>query len=135
MKLDFNKFIVCEECNSYSKFEESKTFYEVPNNLIIMFDRGENNENGLLIYFEEKIKFENWNVENEIIDNNGKKKYIAFIKKNNNWVCCDINNENNEVVINNFNMIRETGKIISLFYFYDMQNSQNNVNYNKLQHL
>jgi hypothetical protein len=94
MKLDFNKFIVCEECNSYSKFEESKTFYEVPNNLIIMFDRGENNENGLLIYFEEKIKFENWNVENiltneyylvgtinEIIDNNGKKNILPLLKK------------------------------------------------------
>jgi len=143
MKLDFNKFIVCEKCKSYSKFEESKTFYEVPNNLVIMFDRGENNENGLLIYFEERIKFEKWNVENnikkeyylvgainEIIDNNGKKKYIAFIKKNNIWVCCDINNENNEVVINDFKIIRETGKIISLFYFYDMQNSQNNVNCN-----
>ena len=50
MKLDFNKFIVCEECNSYSKFEESKTFYEVPNNLIIMFDRGENKKIMKMVY-------------------------------------------------------------------------------------
>ena len=141
MRLDFNKFIVCENCKSYSKFVESKTFYEVPNNLIIMFDRGENNENDLLIYFEERIKFEKWNVENnekkeyylvgainEIRDNSGKKKYIAFIKKNNYWVCCDINNENREDIINNFNMIRETGKIISLFYFYDFQSSEKYAN-------
>ena len=156
MSLDFNKFIVCEKCNSYSKFEESKTFYEVPNNLIIMFDRGEDNKNDLLIYFEERIKFENWNVENnikkeyylvgainEIRDNNGKAKYISFIKKNNIWVCCDINNENREDVINNFKMIRETGKIISLFYFYDEQSSVkyannnfiNNNNYNCNQNI
>jgi hypothetical protein len=141
MRLDFNKYIICEKCNSYSKFEEYKTFYEVPNNLIIMFDRGEDNKNDLLIYFEERIKFEDWNVENnlkkeyylvgainEIRDNNGKKKYIAFIKKNNIWVCCDINNENREDIISNFNMIRETGKIISLFYFYDIQSSTKNVN-------
>jgi hypothetical protein len=119
MRLDFNKYIICEKCNSYSKFEEYKTFYEVPNNLIIMFDRGEDNKNDLLIYFEERIKFENWNVENnlkkeyylvgainEIRDDNGKKKYIAFIKKNNVRVCSDINNENREDIISNFNMIR-----------------------------
>ena len=136
ISIDTNEFITCEKCNSYCKFDESKTFYEVPNNLIIMFDRGENNENDLLIYFEERIKFENWNVENnlkkefylvgtinEIQDINGKKKYISFIKKNNNWVCCDINNENYDDIINNFSMIRRTGKIISLFYFYDLQNS------------
>ena len=136
ISIDTNEFITCEKCNSYCKFDESKTFYEVPNNLIIMFDRGENNENDLLIYFEERIKFENWNVENnlkkefylvgtinEIQDINGEKKYISFIKKNNNWVCCDINNENYDDMINNFSMIRRTGKIISLFYFYDLQNS------------
>ena len=31
-----------------------------------MFDRGENNQNNLLIYFEERIKFEDWNVENNL---------------------------------------------------------------------
>ena len=94
ISIDTNEFITCEKCNSYCKFDESKTFYEVPNNLIIMFDRGENNENGLLIYFEEKIKFENWNVENnlkneyylvgainEIIDNNEKKNILPLLKK------------------------------------------------------
>ena len=96
INLDFNKFIVCEKCNSnsYSKFMESKTFYEVPNNLIIMFDRGENNQNNLLIYFEERIKFEDWNVENnlkkeyylvgainEILDYNGKKNILLLLKK------------------------------------------------------
>jgi len=157
IRLDFNKYIICEKCKSYSKFEECKVFYEVPNNLVIMFDRGENNKNNLLIYFEERIKFENWNVENsskkeyyligsinEIRDNNEGKKYIAFIKKNNNWVCCDINNENREDVIDNFNMIRETGKIISLFYYSDIQSSlkytnnntfNNNNNYNCSQNI
>ena len=157
IRLDFNKYIICEKCKSYSKFEECKVFYEVPNNLVIMFDRGENNKNNLLIYFEERIKFENWNVENsskkeyyligsinEIRDNNEGKKYIAFIKKNNNWVCCDINNENREDVIDNFNMIGETGKIISLFYYSDIQSSlkytnnntfNNNNNYNCFQNI
>ena len=92
ISIDTNEFIICEKCNSDCKFDESKTFYEVPNNLIIMFDRGENNENDILIYFEERIKFENWNVENnlkkeyylvgtinEIQDNNGKKNILPLL--------------------------------------------------------
>jgi hypothetical protein len=71
---------------------EKKTFYSISNNLIIMFDRG-NNKNKKVINFDEKIKFKEEYIEKdfdkeytlvgiitEIELYNGKYKYIFFIK-------------------------------------------------------
>ena len=104
--IDLNDFSSCPYCKERTEQIENKTFYNTNKNLIIMFERGENNENTKKIDICEKIKFNNTQVEknqgkeytligiiSEIKIENNKSKYISFIKKKNEneniWILCD----------------------------------------------
>jgi hypothetical protein len=76
--LGLNKYIKCPNCNNNTQNKEIKTFFETPNNLIIFFDRGQNNQNKMKIDFYENLKFNNLQVER----NNGRiYSLIGVIKK------------------------------------------------------
>ena len=135
--LDVNKKVKCPDCKNWTNHIETKSFYYTPNNLIIFFDRGENNKNKVKIEFNEKIVFNMSQVEKnygreyilvgittEILEN-GKSKYISYVKKSNNWVSYDSGKENNEVKFKDLNLIKNTGNIISLFYYSSLINSLN----------
>jgi serine/threonine protein kinase len=130
--LGTNKCVSCSNCKKNTEHMEKKTFYSIPNNLIIMFDRG-SNKNKKVIDFYEKIKFKKEYIEKdfdkeytlvgiitEIELFNGKYKYISFIKNKseNCWYLCDNEQENAEIIIQDFNEIKNAGNIISLFYYY-----------------
>ena len=131
----------CPQCNGYI-ISEKRTFFETPNYLIIAFDRGYNNGNNIQINFDEKITFNQSQIEYkngivysliaaicEIIEY-GKSKYICFIKKEDNkWILNNMNESDNGIPIDNFNIIKQTGKIISLFY---KQNLINTIGFNFL---
>ena len=133
----YNKVEKCSQCNGYIQIEK-RTFYETPDYLIIAFDRGHNNRNNMKIDFDEKISFNQSQVEykngieycliaviSEIIEY-GKLKYICFIKtEGNNWTYNNNTENGKEVIINNFNFVKQTGKIISLFYIKSASNSSN----------
>ena len=139
--LGLNKYVKCPDCNKYIGHYEKKTIYETPNNLIIFFDRGQNNQNRIKIDFSESILFNSSQVENnngkfynligvivEVMNNNSS-KYISYIKNNNNWILCDINPENDGKIIQNFMEIKNQGNVISLFYYSNLLNSPNmNIN-------
>ena len=57
--------------------------------------------------------------------NNNRTKYISFIKNNNNWILCDIDQQNDGQIIQNFNEIKNTGNVISLFYYSNLLYSPN----------
>jgi NIMA (never in mitosis gene a)-related kinase len=125
---DKKKCIVCPDCKEITDQIEKQSFYEIKKNLIIMIDRGENNNNKRKIDFEEVIKFNKPQVEKSngkeytlvgvisVIEFNGKKKYIAFIKKNgeNSWTKYDDGKEIKNV---DFNKVMNEGMVISLFYY------------------
>ena len=136
--LDLDKYIKCENCQKIIKQKETRTFYETPNNLIIAFDRGNNNRNKIKINFEENITFNSFQVEknydntyhligviSEMIENNGTSKYISFIKKNNKWLLFNLGQAYNGLEIKNFDFIKNTGNLIALFYIRSFINSQN----------
>ena len=145
--LGLNKFIFCKNCKKNTEHTECKTFYNIKNNIIIMFDRGSNNQNNIKIDFDEIIQFDKTQTELSFekvytlvgviseIKNNGQSKYISYIKNkdnnNNNWILYD--NEN-ETIINNFNEIKNYGNIIALFYYHDKFDNIScpNRNYNKI---
>ena len=139
--LGLNKYIKCPDCKTYIEHTEKKSFYETPNNLIIFFDRGQNNQNQIKIDFDEVISFNISQVENNngrvynligvIIEimNNNRSKYISYIKNNNIWTLCDICQENDGQRIQDFNSIKNIGNVIALFYYSNFLNSPNmNIN-------
>ena len=137
----FEKFNFCNKCNKYTKYNEYKIFYEIPNNLIIIFDRGikNKNKNKKIIDFDEKIIFKKSQVEKnfgkeyyllgviseiELNNEEGEYKYVSYIKDKdkNFWILYDLyDNEQkiDEKIINDFNEIKNKGNIISLFYYCD----------------
>ena len=155
--LGLNKYIKCPNCKKYIQHSEKKTIYETPNNLIIFFDRGQNNQNKIKIDFAESILFNSSQVEKNngrfynligvIVEvmNNNRAKYISYIKNNNNWILCDIKPENNGKIIQNFDDIKNQGNVISLFYYGNLLNSPimnnnnvfnfNNINNNNNQNM
>ena len=135
IEYDLSKCMKCPLCKVTTKQIECKTFYETNKNLIIIFERGENNENKKKIDFDEKIKFNNKQVENnenkeytlvgviseivEIQDKSKYSKYVAFIKNKREkfWTLCDNASEKKEKKMYDFNEMKKKGTIISLFYY------------------
>ena len=124
--LDIRHYILCKKCKNYTYHKEKKNLYDIKKNLIIVFNRGENNQSNIKIDFEESVKFKTKFVQN-ISDkeytligvisyfNN---QYISYVKnKNNEWICYNIYGDPNGKIIHNFDEIKESGKIMSLFYY------------------
>ena len=133
--LKVDKNICCENCKAVTQHRESKKFYHMGKNLIIIFDRGENCKNKQFVDFDEQLILNTMVVERykeaqyqligiiEKIEN----EYISFIKKENNqWVSIK-----NKGKIINFEDIKKMGIVVSLFYYCDSKNmilnSQNNI--------
>ena len=134
--LDEKKCMACERCKMYTKHNEFEQIFDLPKNLILVFDRGENNKYNNFVDFGEKLILNNYYVENfkyekEIIynllgvifrvkDNNNKSnvkaKYISFKKINDNTY---IDFENNNQQAYNLNDIKQIGDVICLFYYCD----------------
>ena len=137
--LDKRKFITCQNCNNHTSHNEFKQFYNLPKNLIIIFDRGENNQYKYFINFDQKLNLskyvesfyqKNNNVIYDLLgiicreelqyNNNDNKmkireKYISFT------LCKDdnlyLNSDNNQKY--NLNQIKNIGNVIGLFYYCD----------------
>ena len=124
--LKVDKNIKCDYCNVVTQHRESKKFYHMGKNLIIIFDRGENCVNKQFVDFDEQIIFNQNEVEryNEVIyqllgiiikieniNNQEQEEYISFIKKENNqWV-------SNKGKLIKFEDIKKIGIVVSLFYY------------------
>lgn len=128
ISLDLDRHVKCPNCQKKNKHTETRRFYETPDNLILIFDRGENNKNKLKININEMIEINRTEVERSLgkcyylvgaiseIMKNGKSKYISFIKNNYNWALYDIDEEEDQIT-DNFNNIKNIGNIICLFYY------------------
>lgn len=144
VSLKFNQLIDCQFCKRKTHHIENKQFYRLPKNLIIMLDKTKcNNINvdfNQNLYLKDQINAYNYTLYGFISEeknmNNGKTKYIAFIKKNNGWIKCDNNyfSFNNNFQMYNFQNIKNYGNIISLFYYDENrvinQPTNININYN-----
>ena len=154
--LDEDKCITCENCNTHTKHNEFKQFFNLPKDLIIIFDRGENNKYKNFINFEQNLilndyveSFKNYKnqvvynllgiicrieVEEEDKYNEGDKtrkktKYVSFGLNNNLYM----NFENHQVI--DLNNIKKTGDVIALFYYCNNLKSNfidNNINNSNL---
>ena len=144
----FNENLLCKKCYRKTKHLENKKFYCLPKNLIIMLDKTQCNYN-IKIEFGEKLYLNdvrnlmnnNNNYEYTLIGvisevlnmNNGKIKYVSFIKKDNFWILCD--NGGGKYV--SFNNVQNYGNVISLFYYDEKRDvsipeNNNNNNYGNI---
>ena len=144
--LDEKKCVTCDICNIHTEHNEFKQFYNLPKNLIIFFDRGENYKYKDFINFEEKLDLTN-NVETfarnyvqnkkriiydligiicraEIENNENDKKYKydkpKLIEKYYSFSLynnCYIDMENNKKY--NLDQIKKIGIVVGLFYYCD----------------
>ena len=125
--LDIKKCVKCKNCNTYTNHNELKQFFNLPKNLIIFFDRGQNYEHKNFIDFPDILELDNKYVERfkgniaykllgiicRVEDDHKKIKFLSFTKSgnNNNY----INFEDKKQY--NFENIKKCGIIIGLFYF------------------
>ena len=85
--LDVQKCVNCNNCKTITEHREFKQFFNLPKNLIILFDRGENNKYKTFIDFPENLALNN--------------KYVECFNNNNNiiytllGIICRIENRNN----------------------------------------
>ena len=129
--------IYCGNCHKNSDYKITKKFYNLPKNLIIFFDRGENCQYKNFVNFEAKLKFDKNNkiecfqnqiftydllgiiCRNEKTINNYSKKtvkesYTSYeINKNNTNKY--INSENKQEL--DLNQIKKNGDVMALFYY------------------
>ena len=152
--LDEKKCVTCERCNTHTEHNEFKQFYNLPSNLIILFDRGENYKYKNFINFDQKIILNNYvecfkNYESKVVyyllgiicrievedeeENNEnvikrkKEKYISFGLNNKYYM----NFESHEKI--DLNDIKKTGDVIALFYY--SNDVQPNFLYNNIQNV
>ena len=139
--LDEKKCVTCDMCNIHTEHNEFKQFYNLPKNLIIFFDRGENYKYKNFINFDEKLDLTNnvetfarnfvqnqkriiYNLigiicreEKEYKDKDDKlvknEKYYSFSLSNN----CYIDMENNNNIKYSLAQIKKIGMIVGLFYY------------------
>ena len=143
VSLKFNQLIDCNFCKIQTKHKENKQFFRLPKNLIIMLDKTKCNninidfdENLCLTDEKSKYIYKLYGIISDIKNiNNGKTKYISFIKNNNNWLYCDNHSDQNGQYFE-FKQIKNYGNIIALFYYDEnrlidsFQNNNINVNNN-----
>ena len=126
--LDIKKCVKCRNCNTYTDHNELKQFFNLPKNLIIIFDRGQNYEHKEFIDFPDILILNGNHVEcfmNKIDKNyellgiicrveaeHQKIKFVSFTKSNNNNY---INFEDKKQY--NLENIKTFGDIIGLFYY------------------
>ena len=147
IELGLNEYAQCEKCKTTIQIE-FKQFYNVPKNLIICFDRGENNKyNKTLINFEDKLIFKK---DNDYIEfkygidliynllgiicrikttnnsNEAKVKYVSYIKINDFY----IDDEKNEQY--KISDIKNKGDVIALFYYCNYIKSNPTINVNQI---
>jgi len=131
-----NKFIHCEKCQKCTERIEFKQFYDLSNDLILFFDRGEKCKYKTFVNFEDKLNLKGINVEKfqsnndgitydlyyiisriEVSDKSSKKKkkekYIVYTKDSNENKY--INNNDGELC--DLKDIKTYGDIIALFYY------------------
>ena len=127
--LDKRQCISCEKCGTFTSRTEYKNLYDLKKNLIIVFNRGKNQQIKTKIDFFEKVKFDKKYVENISSDkeyilvgvicySEFKNKYVSFVKKRNEWICYNIEGDSNGIIIKYFDDIKNYGNVISLFYYY-----------------
>ncbi len=136
-----NKHIKCKKCDHHRNHDLNKQFYCFPKNLIITFEKAQNNNKigfSETIYLNEK-KDSNTNYEynligviNEIADlSNEHKKYVCYVKEfnsmNNNyiWKLYDEKSVNESGQISSYFDITNNGTVVALFYYCDSKNSFN----------
>ena len=153
---DKNKNISCKSCKVPNAVNHylNRQFFCFPKNLIITFEREQNNNN-IYVDFDEKIYLNEQKDPNTSYEyyltgiicelsslNNGIPKYGCFVKRNMNWIYCD-NKSNDSGTIATLSFIKKYRKIVSLFYYCDIKNSfsylvdntnfNNNMNFNNLK--
>ena len=131
IRIGLQKYV---SCYNYKKFTEqtlNKKFYSIPNNLILLFDRKENNN--FEIELKKEIKFNNQIVENSssnppkytlygiiyenrIMDENENSQYVPLLNKNGKWFQFKYGQK--PKIIDLDNIYKQISKnIITLFYY------------------
>ena len=128
-EISLKKFVKCENCKRFTQHSMNKNFYILPNNLIIMFSRKNNNQN-TEIEIPKEIKFNKsivesfpkkdiiFNLQGIIYENenlNENSKYIPIINDNNKWYQYKYGQTKQEI---NFEALYNyiSKKVIALFY-------------------
>ena len=134
IKKEMKSGTYCKECNRQGAFEETKSIYKTGQNLIIILDRGKNQENRIFVDFDEylllsfekseKYEIDNYNykligiIAKKIIDEKNF-EYVYYIKIGDNWIYSL--NKGNE--IKDFKIIKndrnKTLIVVALFYYLD----------------
>ena len=147
VSLDIKKCVKCPICNIYTKHNEFKQFFNLPKNLIIFFDRGQNYENKDFIDFPDTLvlngnhvecfKINNMNYNYVLLgiicrveDEHQKIKFLSFTKfgMNNNYINFE------DKMQYNLENIKKCGIVIGLFY-YCSNVQENPMNDNIINHL
>ena len=126
--LDQKKCVKCRNCNTYTDHNELKQFFNLPKNLIIIFDRGQNYEHNEFIDFPDTLILNHNHVECFINKNDmayellgiicrvdaehQNIKFVSFTKSTNNKY---INFEDKKQY--NIEDVKNFGVIIGLFYY------------------
>ena len=130
IRLDTKKCVKCQVCKIYTNHNELKQFFNLPKNLIIFFDRGQNYENKNFIDFPdilvldgnqvECFKINNMSYNYELLgiicrveDENQNIKFASFTKSgmNNNFINFE------DKMQYNLENIKKCGIVIGLFYY------------------
>ena len=114
------KAIECNGCKKISEFKETKRFYHIAKNLIIIFDRGENMKEESFIDFDDNLclnsneveRYKEVHYELKGIITKIKEDYISLIRQNNNW----ISSKGEQF---NLKDAKKLGTVIALFYYSD----------------
>ena len=132
IKIGLKKYISCDNCNKFTEQILNKKFYSIPNNFIILFDRGETNNSE--IELKTQIQFDNQIVEssspnppiytlygiiyeNHMMNENDNSQYVPLYYKNGIWY--QYKYGQNEVNINLDTIYPQISKnIIALFYYF-----------------
>ena len=148
IELKQDQHIICENCGIITNHNQFKQFYNLSNNLVIVFDRGVNNEYKQFVNFEENFILNYNHIENfnnltvnykllsvisllERLDPITKKldvKFIPFFRQKDNAYFCPLFIQQNKIYT--LKEIKTIGVVIALFYYSDsgMPNFKDDLN-------
>ena len=135
IELDKKQYIQCKFCKTVMDHIEFKQFYNLSKNLVILFDRGENDSNKKYIDFNEDFllngdyveNFQNINVYYKLMsviiriegeqDNNKRnpEKFVCFRRINNDCYVSSLPNGD----AYSLNQVKSMGTVMILFYYSD----------------
>ena len=131
IKIGLKKYISCDNCKKFTEQTLNKKFYSIPNNFIILFDRGDNYNTE--IELKKQIQFNNQIVEssspnppkytlfgiiyeNRIINEKDNSQYVPLIYQNGAWFQYKYGQKSEKINLDTV-YLQISKNIIALFYY------------------